>query len=259
MAPSSLADLHRRRAFECRLHPARALGSVDEAAAFLDERGILTRTADSSLPSLHEACHQPPYHAGGRGFAAWPATAYPWFGELAAGAGVVELSVHGGKRVLLTAALAALADPICRAELEHAEASGGDPAALLAHLRAAGPSPIDDLKVELAWDAARLRRARGRAGRSGALVARSTTLPSPAGGHAHTSILYRWDQVMPAPSGRGSLEDVLVACVRAAVLVEEAELERWFSWQPQPDARLVGRLVAEGRLRRPGAGWLSPA
>jgi hypothetical protein len=257
MGTASLADLRRLRAFRCRLDPARALGSTGDAAGFLDDRGILTRTAGCSLPSLFAACHQPAYREGGRGFAAWPATAYAWFGELAGRPGVVELAVHHGKRVLLTAPMAALADPLCRAELEREDAAGGDAAALLDHLRTAGPTTVDDVKLELGWDAARLRRARRGPERTGALVARSTTLPAAAGGHVHTSVLCRWDQALPAPSGRGSLEDVLVACVDAAVLAEEAELRRWFSWQPQPDARLIGRLVADGRLCRPAPGWLS--
>jgi hypothetical protein len=254
----TLEQLQARRAFACRLEPARALRSLGEAAAFLDDRGILTRTADSALPSLFEACHQPPYRAGGRGFAAWPATAYPWFAELAQRTDVVELSVHNGKRVLLTAATAALADPLCRTALAAAAGGGGDPAALLRHLAAAGPSPIDDLKVELEWDAARLRRARRLLERTGAVVSRSVTVPAHGGGHVHTSVLSRWDQAFPEPSA-GSLADVLVACVRAAVLAPQAELSRWFSWTAKPDAALIDRLVADGRLARPAAGWVAAA
>ena len=73
----SLAELRARRAFECRLAPARALRSPDEAAEFLRDRGLLTRTTDCALPSLYEACHEEPYQAGGHGFASWPATKGP--------------------------------------------------------------------------------------------------------------------------------------------------------------------------------------
>jgi hypothetical protein len=41
-----------RRVQECRLLPERALGSLEEAAAFLAERGLLTRMPDCALPSL---------------------------------------------------------------------------------------------------------------------------------------------------------------------------------------------------------------
>ena len=102
MAASCLPELRARRAFECRLDPARALVSLDDAADFLADRGILNRAADCALPSLFGACHQPPYRAGKGGFAEWPQTAYPWFAELAARDEVVQLSVHRGKRVLMT-------------------------------------------------------------------------------------------------------------------------------------------------------------
>jgi hypothetical protein len=256
MPSPSLAGLRARRTFECRLEPERALGSLEAAAEFLHDRGILTRTADSALPSLFGACHQPPFRAGRGGFADWPATAYPWFWELAQRDGVHELSVHNGKRVLVTHATAALADTICRAGLAAADAGESDPAALLRHLASAGPSPLEDLKVELEWDAGRLRRARRPLERTGALVSHGVTLAAEQGGHTHTSVLARWDQAFPEPSP-GSLADVIVVCVRAAVLAPQAELRRWFSWGPQPDDGLIERLVAEGRLWRPAEGWIA--
>src|SRR6266516_3207912 len=57
---SRLQELQERRAHECRLTPDRALRTLDEAEAFLRDRGLLTRTADSALPSLYEACHEDP-------------------------------------------------------------------------------------------------------------------------------------------------------------------------------------------------------
>lgn len=256
---ASLSELRAQRAFECRLEPARALRSLDDAAAFLEDRGILTRTADCALPSLFEACHQPSFRPGRAGFAEWPETAYPWFSELADRDGVVQLSVHRGKRVLLTAATAALADPICRAELAAAGAGDSDPARLLRHLAGAGPSTLGDLKVELEWDAARLRRARAPLERTGALVSRGLIQPAERGGHLHSSMLARWDQVVTAASGPGSVDDLIAVCVRAAVLVPEREPRRWFSWSVQPDAALLQRLVDDGRLLRPAPGWLAVA
>ena len=65
----SLAGLRERRAFACRLTQDQALESLDEAEGFLRERGMLTRTTDSALPSLYEACQEEAYQPGGRGFA----------------------------------------------------------------------------------------------------------------------------------------------------------------------------------------------
>src|SRR6266516_5916411 len=97
----SLTELRERRAFQCRLTPGRALGSLEEADAFLRDRGLLTRTADCALPSLYEACHEDPYKPTSRGFATWPATKWPWFGELA-GRGYLVAAVHRGKNLLVT-------------------------------------------------------------------------------------------------------------------------------------------------------------
>ena len=251
------AELHALRASACRLDPARALRSVDDAADFLADRGMLTRTADCALPSLFEACHQPPYRAGRGGFADWPETAYPWFWELAQRDGVYELAIHGGKKLLVTEAVARLADPLCRAELARADAGTGDPARLLRHLATAGPSAVADLKVELEWDAARLRRARQPLERTGAVVSHGVTLPGVESGHVHSSVLARWDEIMPRASPAGSLADLVVAGVRAAVLAPEAEVGSWFSFRERADAALVDGLVAGGRLTRPAPGWLA--
>ena len=85
---ASLAELFERREHELRLTPDRALKTLDDAGEFLHDRGLLTRSADSALPSLYEACHEGPYRPGSSGFGQWPATKWPWFGELADRAGV---------------------------------------------------------------------------------------------------------------------------------------------------------------------------
>jgi len=118
----SLARLREQRMFSCRLSPDRVLGSVEEAEAFLQDRGLLTRTADCALPSLYEACHEDPYQSGSPGFATWPATKWPWFGELA-DRGHLITAVHRGKSLLISGAVARLLDPICRAEITRMRAA----------------------------------------------------------------------------------------------------------------------------------------
>src|SRR5262245_30694649 len=113
-----MGALGARRAHDCRLTPDRALGSLDEADAFLRDRGLLTRTPDSALPSRYEACHEDPYRPGVGGFGEWPATKWPWAGMLAERPGVVAAKIHRGKTILLAPETAALADPICRAEID---------------------------------------------------------------------------------------------------------------------------------------------
>ena len=141
--------MQERRAYECRLTPDRALATIDEAERFLRDRGLLTRTVDCALPSLFEACHEEPYSVRSPGFGQWPATKWPWFGEVA-GRGYLVLSVHRGKNLLVADEIADLLDPICRAEIERMREADPGWARLLDHLAEAGPSNIADLQVELA-------------------------------------------------------------------------------------------------------------
>jgi hypothetical protein len=233
------------RDWALRLTPDRALADRAEAAAWIGERGMATTTADCSLPSLFAACHEPPYQPGGRGFASWPATRHGWPVELsAAGTGIHSLAIHRGKRLLVSSAVAGLADSLARAAL--ADAAG---LPLLRHLEAAGPSLVDDLQIELGLDAAALRRLRRPLERVGALVSRSVTVPAASGGHRHTSELMRWDQAFPDPPAKpGGLAELVAAGVRAAVLAPPDELRTWFSWPLPPG--LVDELVERGLVAR---------
>jgi hypothetical protein len=251
----SLTELRERRAFRCRLTSDRALRSLAEAEAFLRDRGLLTRTADCALPSLYEACHEDPYKPGSPGFAAWPATRWPWFGELAA-RGYLIVAVHRGKNLLVTDAVARLLDPICRAEIERMRTADRGWARLLDHLAAAGPSSLDDLRTELGLKRQELRSMRSPLERCGAIVSRSLEVTA-GQGHLHSSELARWDQVCPATGEAGAdparaLGNLVAAGVRAAVVAPEHELRRWFSWAWYWTDTLVDGLVREGRLRRVG-------
>jgi hypothetical protein len=249
----SLGELRERRAFLCRLTAGRALGSVDEAEEFLHDRGLLTRTADCALPSLYEACHEDPYQPGSPGFATWPATKWPWYGELAE-RGYPVTAVHRGKNLLVSREVAQLLDPICRAETERMRAADRGWARLLDHLAAAGPSSVDDLRLELGLKRQELRSMRAPLERCGAIVSRSLEVTAGAG-HQHSSELARWDQAWPGTAGgttdpARALGDLVAAGVRAAVVAPEAELRRWFSWRWYWTDGLVDDLVRDGRLRR---------
>jgi hypothetical protein len=249
----TLADLRVRRAIECRLAPGRELRSVAEAGEFLDERGVLTRTPDCALPSLYEACQEEPYQAGGRGFASWPATKWPWFGELAE-RGYLVTAIHRGKNLLITDAVARLIDPIARAEIARWRAADRGSARLLDHLAAAGPSELEDLRTELGLSRAELRSLRAPLERSGAVIARSAEVTA-GEGHLHTSELFRWDQAYPESRDSGTtpaqaLADLVVAAVRAAVVAPESEPRKWFAWPWYWRSALIDDLVREDHLRR---------
>jgi hypothetical protein len=246
----TLAELEERRAYECRLTPDRALETLDQAEEFLRDRGLLTRTADSALPSLFEACHEEPYARDSPGFGQWPATKFPWFGQLGT-RGHLILAIHRGKSLLVTDEVAGLLDPICRGELARMEVEDPGWARLLQHLADAGPSELEDLQTELALGPKELKSLRSPLERCGAIVARSTVYEEP---HRHTTLLARWDQAHPEPSvvgdPRQALGELLCAGVRAAVVAPEGELARWFSWRWYWDDGLVDELVSAGRLVR---------
>ncbi len=257
---TSLDELRRRRIYQCRLSPDRALESLDEAHEFLRERGLLTRTPDCALPSLYEALHEEPYQAGGRGFASWPATKWPWAHELSERPDVHSLDIHRGKTILLSDALLALVDPICRAELARMEHEDPGWARLLRHLAETGPALADDVEVELGLKHKELRSLRSPLQRCGALVARSVVLPAETGdGHVHRSELARWDQAYPQPRAASPPDVValLGAALRAAVLAPDKDIIRWFSWRWLLPADPAGQLVARGLAIRPAPGWLA--
>ena len=263
----SLSELRERRAFECRLTADRALGSLDEAEAFLRERALLTRTADCALPSLYEACHEQAYRPGTAGFGSWPATKWPWFGALTE-RGHLCLAIHRGKNLLVSSEAATLLDPICRAETERLRA--GDPGwrRLLDHLAQVGPSTTEDLRTELSLKRQELKALRSPLERCGAIVTRSAAVTAGDGdadvdadghghghGHGHDSELSRWDQAYQGPPAATAdpaeaFADLLVTAVRAAVVAPEPELRRWFSWPWYWTDTLVDDLIDAGRLRR---------
>jgi hypothetical protein len=246
-------ELEARRAFACRLTPDRALGTLDEAAAWAHERGLVTRTPDCALPSLHVACHEEPYAPGKPGFGQYPKTRWWWGGALAEQPGLRWLMIRrGGKNVLVTDGVAGLADPLARAELARADegALGEDARRLVDHLAAAGPTFLEDVKEELSLEGKPLRAARAVLERVGAVVAREVATPAASGGHRHSTELARWDQRFPEPAAGGGAAELLAAGVRAAVVVPEREARGWFVWPVAGDE--VDRLVAEGRVGRSG-------
>jgi hypothetical protein len=254
-----LRELRARRDYECRLAPDRALETFADAQDFLRDRGLLTRTPDCALPSLYEACHEDPYQPGGRGFASWPATKWPWAHELSELPDVHSLDIHRGKTMLLSDELMSLVDPVCREELARMERADPGWAKVLSHLADTGPSVADDVEVELGLKHKELRSLRSPLQRCGALVARSIVLPAESGdGHVHRSELARFDQAYPQPSGKPlDIVALMGAALRAAVLAPDKDLVRWFSWRWLLPADLVEQLIDRGLAVRPAGGWLA--
>jgi hypothetical protein len=244
-----LEELLERRERECRLVPELALQTLDEAEAFLCDRGVLTRNPSLSLPSLFGACHEEPYKAGAGGFGEWPSTKWPWSFELARRPGVVAPKIHMGKTLYLSPASARLADPVIRAETERMRTADADWARVIDHLGKAGPSAPDDLRLELALERRQLKAIRAPLERCGVVVGRWED---------ERNVLYRWDQLgVERGDGPPDLAPLVIAAVQAAMVVPEREPRRWFSWRWRWDDDLLDRLVDGGRLARPAPGWLA--
>jgi hypothetical protein len=255
-----IAELRQKRLRDCRLTPDRKLETLDEAEDFLVDRGVLTLTQDCALPSLFAACHEEPYKRGAAGFGSWPKTKWPWGGELALRPGVLALKVHRGKVLLCHQGAIRAVDPLARAALAEADAAGDDRSRLLRLLRSAGPSKLDDLKNELGLGAPALRKVREKLENVAAVVARDIVTDDGKGGHKHTSELARWDQVWNKPwkaNQDQALAELLLVGVRAAVLVHQDEVGKWFAWPIEWP--LIADLITSRRLQRPAPGWLAIA
>jgi len=255
---STVAELRQKRLHDCRLTSDRKLETLDEAEAFLVDRGVLTLTQDSALPSLFAATHEEPYKPGSAGFGSWPKTKWPWGGELALRPGVHALKVHRGKVLLCHQPAMRAVDPLARAALAAADAAGDEGSRLVRHLRSAGPSKIDDLKGELGLEAPALRKVREKLEGVAAVVSRDIAVDDGKGGHRHTSELARWDQVWNKPwkaNQEQALAELVLIGVRAAVLAHQDEVGKWFSWPVEWP--LLAELISARRLQRPGPGWLA--
>jgi hypothetical protein len=235
------------REYLLRLTPDRALETLDDAEAFVRDRGLVTLLPSTSLPSLFAACHEEPYSEDGRGFGGWPKTKWWWGGALEE-RGLLYAKLLRGTGVFVSDEVAALADPLCRGELARAEAGeyGEYCRLVVQHLAAAGPSLAEEVAEELNLVRGSFRGVRKRLERVGAIVARGIRIDIDGGGHRHASELRRWDHVRPEPSDAGGLDDLLVAGVRAAVVAPEREVRSWFSWRATSEQ--IDRLVTEGRL-----------
>jgi hypothetical protein len=252
---TALGELQERRAFLCRLTPDRALETLDEAEEFLRDRGLITRTTDSALPSLFEACHEDPYAPDKPGFGQWPRTKWSWSFVLPTRPNVYTLKIHRGKTLYVTDAVAHILDPLCRAEIARME-QVDDWALMLRHLGDTGPSTAEDLKTELGLKPKEVKKILAPLELCGAVVSRAVEPTNE--GMVDAFEYLRWDQAFPEPvDGEAAFDELIVAGVRAAVVAPERELPRWFAhrWRFEPD--LVDRLVSEGRLVRPEPAWIA--
>jgi hypothetical protein len=254
-------QLQARRTERCRLAPAFALQTTDDALMFLADRKLLTLTPSSSLPSLFGACHEEPYAPGKGGYGQYPRTRWWWGGWLADEPGVVATKLARGRQLFMDRALAEQIAPLPRRELARADAGqlGDDAAQLVSFLGDYGVANVAEVKAALGWEAARLRRARSSVEKWGAVLSRGAREDiDEDGGHRHTAELQRWDHAIDAEidgDADGALATLLTAGVRAAVIAPDTEVRRWFSWSVS--TAQIDRLIADGRVERLDGGFVA--
>ena len=243
----------------CRLSPGRALATLDQAAGFLRERGMVTLTADSWLPSLFQACHEEPYRPQARGFGSWPRTKWMWGSQLGTRPDVITTRLHRGKLLYVGAPLEPALAALCRKSA--AEAAGGalgPDAARLMSLLAGGPLLLEQIHM-LGVSERALRRARTALQRTGAIFTEEVLLEGREGGHRHSARLMRADDRF-ASNGlpiawEDGLTQLVVAAVRAAVVAPVRDVVTWFSFPTCNDN--LDRALQAGRLIQPEPGWVA--
>ena len=260
--PGERGDLQRWLAARdrlCRLSPEWALKTLDEAAGFLRDRGMLTLSPDSWLPSLFQACHDEPYSAHARGFGGWPRTKWMWPARLGTRPDVVVTRLHRGKLLYLADPLGSGLASLCRTSAEEAaDGALGSDAAHLMGLLSDGPLLLEQIHAAGLTDK-RLRRARAALERVGAVFTEEVRLEGRDGGHRHSVRLSRADQRLaatgPPVDWDEGLTGLLVAAVRSAVVAPARDVSRWFSWPIGKD--VIRRAIGSGSIVEPEAGWIA--
>ena len=221
------------RAYLLRLTPDRALESLDDAEAWVRERGLVTLLPSTSLPSLFAACHEEPYSEHARGFGSRLKTEV-----------VVEQSHRGARAALRQAAARhgrlgvgrrsrAGRPAVSRGEFERARGRGAR-RVLPARRRAPGGSRPDahagGPPKGSTSTAAHSRNVRKRLERAGAVVARPARIELRDGGHRHASGELALGSAGAGAQAAGTVSSSSLrrgcAGVRAAVAAPEREV-RW--------------------------------
>jgi hypothetical protein len=243
-----IAVLHEKRKVALHLD-GRRLKNAAEAARFIHERLIVMQVGRSGIAVLSDAI------AGRLLPGSWMAnpevkSIYEVFVALGAREDVEEARLVQGKLVLISPQLGPLVERIAIDEQRRSAAMKKlSPLAkrLFERVEADG---------ELRMDQARLPAKEGKAARSlleQSLLVTSEDLHTERG--SHTVLLHPWHASPLARRHRKEalslqLDDaetrLLAACVHSAVIADERDVKKWFSFA---DARLAA-LVAEGRVDR---------
>lgn len=235
--PGSHADA--ARATRQRTAAGLALTNLDDAAAFLEQMGLLLQTPHPYLPSLFGAAQGQPAKPGAGGFGHWPAHAWSWAGELAERDDVLLTKVLLGKRTLVHRRLW----PALDAAVRERQPEGTAERALLDALAEHDAVRTDQVRYQ---EQRSSKRALERLESLGLVTCRPVLVDT----HRHVALARAWARVFPAPLGpaRGVAPFVLAA-LHAAGPVPANEPRRWFAWPRAEVDAAVASLIEAGTLR----------
>jgi len=242
-APASSVRSHAdaARATRHRTAAGLALTNLDDAAAFLEQMGLLLQSPHPYLPSLFGAAQGQPAKPGAGGFGQWPAHAWSWAGELAERDDVLLTKVLLGKRTLVHRRLWPALDAAVRERQPEDTAER----AVLDVLAEHDAVRTDQLRYPGQEERAG-KRALGRLEALGLVTCRPVLVDA----HRHVALARAWTRVFPVPLGgdRGVASFVLAA-LHAAGPVPAHEPRRWFAWPRAEVDAAVTRLIEAEALR----------
>jgi len=236
-----------------RLGPGQALRDLDDAAAFVEEMGLVLQTPHPYLPSLFGAVQGKPAKAGVGGFGDWPEHAWSWAGELAEREDMLLTKTVLGRRTLVHRRLWAALDAAVRGR---AVQGGGkdDEQRILGVLAKVERLRTDVLRDRAGFPAGStgtkvFQKAMGRLESLGLVLSRPVLVDQ----HKHVAIAELWERRFLAPlSKERGVEPWVMAALVAAGGAPENDVLKWFAWPRKETLDALVRLESEGKIGRDG-------
>jgi hypothetical protein len=244
--PATASD---ERSHRHRLLPGRALETLDQAAEFVEEMGIVVQTPHPHLPSLFGAAQGKPHTPGAGGFGQWPEHAWSWAGELAERNDILMTKILLGRRGLIHQRLWPALDAAVRDRSAAAGREDRDARAILDLLQQHGRVRSEDLRGLL--DAAAGISPKRAQKIVAHLEALGVVLTEPAllDNHKHTAFALLWQRRFPRPlSPRRGIDDLLASVMFAAGDAPEKEVLGWFAWPRDETAAALQALQSSAKI-----------
>ncbi len=237
------------RAYLHRLTPDRALNTVEEAARFVREIGVVLLSPYRYLPSLFAAAQGQPFKPGFGGFGQWPAHAWWWDREISALPDVVTLKLIRGRTTFAASKAWPAIDAAVRGRIP--EKFGEFECDLIAELQERGATPSRELNLVRGYGRAgtkRLQKARDTLERRALLLSR----PIIHGDHLHDSLLELWETRFPEPMSEArGIEPLLLTCLQvSAGPVPVEEVFAWIAWPKNQLQSLIRELILRNIIRQ---------